>query len=134
MKRNPPKKRISVASAKAKGRDLQKWVCQKISELTDEKWGKDCPIESRPMGQTGVDVRMEFHVWEQFPYSVECKWQESWSVPAWIKQAQDNQREGTDWLLFLRRNRMNPYSVVVMDADVFFELLRKQHGQDTTVK
>lgn len=134
MKCNPPKKRISVASAKAKGRDLQKWVCQKISELTGEKWGKDCPIESRPMGQTGVDVRMESHVWKQFPYSVECKWQESWSVPAWIKQAQDNQREGTDWLLFLRRSRMNPYSVVVMDADVFFELLRKQHGQSTTVK
>ena len=40
-------------SAKAKGRTLQQWICKKISEFTGFPCGKDCPIESRPMGQSG---------------------------------------------------------------------------------
>lgn len=120
------KKRISVQSAKAKGRNLQKWVCQQISELTGYDWGSsgdDCPIESRPMGQSGTDIRMESQVRELFPFSVECKRRETWSVPAWIKQAMENQMQGTDWLLVLRRSRTKP--VVVMDAKAFFKLLEK---------
>lgn len=119
------KKKISIQSAKAKGRELQKWVCQKISELTGEEWGSsgdDKPIESRPMGQSGTDIRMESHVREMFPYSVECKRQENWAIPAWVKQAKENEMEGTDWLLVCRRSRMEP--IVVMDAEAFFELAR----------
>lgn len=118
------KRRISVQSAKAKGRILQQYVCQKISDLTGYSWGSsgdDCAIESRPMGQSGTDVRMESHVQALFPYSVECKWQESWSVPAWIKQAIENQKPETDWLLVIKRSRDKP--VVVMDAEAFFTLL-----------
>lgn len=81
------------------------------------------PIESRPMGQKGVDVRMESQVLKLFPFSVECKWQESWSVPAWIKQAIENMKKGTDWLLIIKRSRDRP--VVVMDAEAFFRLLEK---------
>lgn len=123
------KKRISVSSAKAKGRNLQQWVCQKISNLTGYEWGADLPISSRPMGQAGTDVRLESQVKVLFPYSVECKFQESWSIPAWIKQAQKNQEKGTDWLLFCKRSREKP--IVVMDANVFFELL-KIHYPDNT--
>lgn len=117
------KKRIKVSSAKAKGRSLQQWVCGKISKLTGIDTGKDCPIESRPMGQTGCDVRMEQSVLKQFPFSVECKAQESWSVPAWIEQAKKNLLRNTSWLLFIRRSRMNPHAVVLLDADVFFQII-----------
>jgi hypothetical protein len=123
----PRKKRISPASAKNKGRALQKWVCQHISDLTGFPWGSsgdDCPIESRPMGQKGCDVRMESQVVEAFPFSVECKWQETWSIPAWIKQAKENQMEGTDWLLFCRRSREK--EIVVLDAEVFFRILKER--------
>ncbi len=41
-----------------------------------------------------------------------------------IKQAKANQMEGTDWLLVVRKNRMEP--IVVMDAERFFELLRER--------
>ncbi len=128
MNRTKPKKkkRISVQSAKAKGRRLQQWVCERISNLTGEEWGSsgdDKPIESRPMGQSGCDVRMESHVRKMFPFSVECKFQESWSVHSWIKQAQENQVEGTDWLLVAKRSRCRP--IVIMDARAFFDMANR---------
>ena len=116
------KKRIKTSSAKAKGRNLQKWTCQKISELLGIPWGKDELIASREMGQSGTDVRLVEEAQERFPFSVECKYQETWSVPSWIKQAKENQKEGTDWLLIMRKNHKEP--VVVMDGERFFEILK----------
>jgi len=116
------KARITPQSAKAKGRNLQNWVAQKISEVLNLPWGKDEMIASREASQSGTDIRLVGEAKERFPFSVECKWQEVWNVHSWIKQAQDNQEEGTDWLVIAKRNRMNP--VVIMDAGRFFDLLR----------
>lgn len=116
------KKRIKTSSAKAKGRYLQKWVCNKISDLLGIPWGKDELIASREMGQSGTDVRLVGYAQEKFPFSVECKYQETWSVPSWIAQAKENQKEGTDWLLIMRKNHKEP--VVVMDGERFFEILK----------
>lgn len=126
MKRTKPikKKRINPQSAKAKGRILQQWACQKISESTGFEWGSagdDKPIESRPMGQSGTDVRMESQVRALFPFSVECKFQETWNIPAWIEQAKKNRVERTDWLLLCKRSWKPP--VVVMNANAFFKLI-----------
>ena len=121
------KKRITVASAKNKGRRLQQWVCSMISKLTGLEWGQDCPIESRGMGQSGVDVRLEKKALNLFPYSVECKAQETWSIPAWIEQAQSNIIPGTNWLLVVKKSRKDP--IVIMDATVFFELLAEKGGK-----
>jgi len=115
---------ITVASRKAKGRTLQQWVCRKISDLTGLAFGKDSPIESRPMGQSGCDVRLDSEAIRLFPFSVECKFQESWAVHQWIEQAQKNKTPDTDWLLVCKRSRKPP--VVILDADVFFKLLNKK--------
>lgn len=117
---------ISIASRKAKARSLQQWVCKKVSELIGCEWGVDMPVESRPMGQTGCDVRLDAHAQRLLPFSVECKFQESWSVPAWIEQAKANRKEGTDWLLVAKRSREAP--VVILDAEVFFETLSSTTG------
>jgi hypothetical protein len=117
------KKRITVSSAKGKGRKLQQWVCKKISEITGFNWGHDCPIESRGMGQNGVDVRLEKEVLEKFPWSVEAKSTEMWSVPAAIEQAKANQMPGTNWLLVLKKKQQKP--VAVLDAEEFFKLYKK---------
>jgi len=120
------KKRITPQSAKAKGRNLQQYVCQKISDITGESWGssgEDCPIESRPMGQSGTDVRMESHVLKMFPYSVECKAQESWNLHEFIKQAQTNILPDTDWLLVCKKSRENP--VVILSREGFYYLTKK---------
>ena len=117
------KKRIRVSSAKAKGRQLQHWCCEQISKLLGLAWGKDCDIESRPMGQSGTDVRLSKQVIKKFPFSVECKRQENWSVPSWIEQAKKNTLPNTDWLLVMRRSHKPP--VIVMDGEAFFKLLER---------
>lgn len=118
--------RISNSSAKAKGRRLQQWTCQKISDFLGIPWGKDELIASREMGQSGTDIRLLGEAQKRFPYSIECKYQETWSVLAWIEQAKQNQKEGTEWLLVLKKNRINP--VVVVDAEHFFDLWKERRG------
>jgi len=118
--------RITRKSAKQRGRSLQQYACRKISELTGYEWGssgEDKPIESRPMGQTGPDVRLDDRVLEQFPYAVECKNVQSWSVPSWIEQAKQNRWKGSNWLIIAKRNHKRP--VVILDADAFFKLLEQ---------
>lgn len=114
---------MKTSSAKSKGRTLQKWVGEKISEITGLPFGKDELISSRGMGQSGTDVILIGDALKKFPFSIECKNQEKWSVHTWIKQATSNLKCGTEWLLVVKRNRNNP--VVMLDAEVFFEIFRK---------
>lgn len=118
---------ISISSRKSKGRELQKWIAKKIGYLIDLPFGKDELIESRPMGQSGVDIRLVGEAKEMFPWSIECKRQESWGVHGWIKQAKENQMSGTDWLIIAKRNRED--AVAILDADVFFDILRLIQGR-----
>jgi len=116
---------ISISRRKEKAKELQRWVCEKISQLTGLRWGvsgDDAEIESRPMGQTGTDVRLGEQARKLFPFSVECKRAESWGVPAWVEQAKENQLPGTDWLLIVKRSRRSP--IAIMDAERFFDLCR----------
>jgi hypothetical protein len=113
-------RKIKRKSAKGKARRLQHWVVDRISEITGIESGKDAQIESREMGQAGVDVKLYGMAKEKFPFSVECKYQETWSIPAWTEQAKANKAKGTDWLLFVRRNRID--ELVVMDAKAFFDI------------
>lgn len=120
------KKTIKRSSAKGKARNLQKWVCEQVSKLTGLAWGKDddCEIRSRPMGQTGPDVIMSPKVRNLFPYTIECKNQETWNVVSYITQAKDNCYPETSWLVIMSRNGLEP--VAVLDAKVFFDAVRKK--------
>ena len=111
---------MKTSSCKAKGRRLQQWVAGKISEITEILSGKDAQIESREMGQSGTDIKLYGKAAELFPFSIECKNQESWGVHKWIKQAESNRKIGTDWIIFAKRNRQDP--VVIMDADRFMDI------------
>ena len=116
---------ISVAARKSKGRKLQYWVCEKISAAIGIPWKQDDDnslIQSRPGGQSGVDVILRGEAQTRFKYSIECKNQETWSVHAWVKQAKANQKEGTDWLIVAKRSRED--EVVIMDAERFFDFLK----------
>lgn len=114
---------IKVASRKAKGRKFQKQIAEEISKVLGIPVTKDGDIESRPMSQSGPDIILRGKALKLFPFSVECKHQETWSIPAWMKQVKENQLEGTDWLLVCKKNRENP--VVIMDAEAFFRLCKK---------
>jgi len=111
---------IKVRSAKNKAVKLQNWVAKMISAVTGLPHGKDEVIQGREMGQSGVDVKLYGDAKEMYPYSVECKNQEQWSVPAWIKQAKDNRMEGTDWQIFCTKNGFD--NIMVMDAEAWFDI------------
>jgi len=117
------KKKITVSAAKAKGRELQQWTCSMISKITGIPWGPDELIASREGAQNGTDVRLIDKALRLFPFSVECKRQETWAIPNWIQQARSNQLKGTDWLLVVKKSRQPP--IVVMDAECFFKLMEK---------
>jgi hypothetical protein len=118
------KKKITKSSSrKAKGRRLQNWLAQKISELIGLPYGPDQPIEPRQMGQNGVDVRLDNEARKLFPWSTECKNSEKWSLSETMKQVQANMYENTNWLIVLNKNRQKT-PIVVLDAEVFFNLLK----------
>ena len=122
-----PKKPISIASRKAKARVAQNWVAQKIADLTGYTCGKDELICGRPMGQSGVDVQLIGEAREDAPWSIEVKNVEKVNLYDAIKQAKDNQMNGTDWLVILKKNKED--YIAVLDAEVFFDLLRLIPGR-----
>ena len=120
------KKRMSTAALKDKARRLQKQVAERIALLTGLTCGKDEDVESRPMGQTGVDIRLSPHALQLFPFSIECKNTEKWDLHGAIKQAKANKLPYTDWLVVLGRNNTDP--IIAMDMEVFFQLLERANG------
>ena len=107
---------VRPSSAKAKGRKLQQWFTNKLVELL----GLDPEdLESRPMGSQGEDIIMGKQSREKFPYSVECKNQESLNVWKSYDQAQTNCK-GYEPLLVIKRNRSKP--LVLVEAQYFINL------------
>ncbi len=117
---------MKPASAKAKGRKLQQWVADHIGRITGLSVGPDEDIESRPMGQAGVDIRLSPAAREAFPFSIECKNQKRFAMVEFLKQARDNQVKGTDWLLVCKLPRDRP--TVTMDAEEFFAIIEEWMG------
>ncbi len=110
--------RIKIASAKAKGRILQKRVAEMISKVLCIPVEKDGEIEPRPMGQTGRDVILRGRAKELFCFhGIECKNSEKVSIWDAIRQAESH---GGKPIVFFKRNNSDIY--VVLKAADFFEL------------
>ena len=103
-------------SAKAKGRRLQ----QQFRELLIEELGiHPEDIESRSMGAGGEDLIMARAAREKFPYSIECKNQETLNVWKAYEQAESNSGD-YEPVVFIKRNNQKP--LVVVDAEYFVRL------------
>ena len=110
---------MSTQSKKAKGRRLQQWVRDLLIEKL-EVHPED--IESRSMGAGGEDLIMSRSAREKFPYSIECKNQESLNIWKSYEQAQQNSGN-YEPIVVLKRNNVKP--LVLVDADYFVELHKK---------
>lgn len=108
---------MKTKSAKQKGRRLQNWVADQI-----RAWLR--PIEPENvcvaiMGESGTDIKLSPLARQMFPFNtIECKNQEKINIWAAIKQAEGY---GNKFLLFFKRNHSKTY--VVMDAEVFFDVM-----------
>jgi hypothetical protein len=108
---------MKTSSAKQKGRKFQQWVRDQLIEQLDVH-PED--IESRSMGSQGEDLIMARVAREKFPYSIECKNQQSLNVWKSYEQAESNSGD-YEPILFIKRNNQKP--LVVVDAEHFVKLL-----------
>jgi len=118
---------VKTSSAKAKGRKFQQWVRDQLIETLDIH-RED--IESRSMGSQGEDLIMARAAREKFPYSIECKNQESLNVWKSYEQAESNSGD-YEPVVFIKRNNQKP--LVVVDAEYFVKLhqmLPKEYNID----
>ena len=79
-------------------------------------------IESRSLGAGGEDLIMSRSAREKFPYSIECKNQESLNIWKSYEQAQQNSGN-YEPIVVIKRNNVKP--LVLVDADYFVELHKK---------
>jgi hypothetical protein len=102
-------------SAKAKGRNLQKWVRDQLIEQLNIH-PED--IESRSMGAGGEDLIMARAAREKFPFSIECKNVEKLNVWEAYEQAKANSGS-YEPIVIMKKNHKKP--LVVIDAEYFIK-------------
>ena len=107
-------------SAKNKGKRLQ----NKIRDLILEKFDILEPddVRSITMGDSGEDILLSPAARRLFPFSVECKNQESLNIWSAIEQAENNSGNHTPLVIF-KRNRTKTYAV--LEFDKLLELLNE---------
>jgi len=107
---------MKTSSAKAKGRRLQNFISEKINLLLG--------LDSRPaiMGESGMDIKLSREDRERFPFAIEAKNRERFSIWHALEQAAANAENGLTPLLVFKRNRSKTY--VAMEFDDFLELLK----------
>ena len=111
---------MKTQSAKAKGRRLQQWFRDLLIEEL-EVHPED--IESRSMGAGGEDLIMARAARAKFPYSIECKNQESVNVWKSYEQAVENSGD-YEPIVIIKRNKSKP--LVLIDAEHFVSLLKSK--------
>ena len=114
---------MKTQSRKAKGRRLQ----QQFMQLLIEKLDKDSEdIESRAMGSGGEDLIMSKAARQKFPYSIECKNQESLNI--WKAWDQANGNKGLyEPLVVIKKNGVRP--LVVLDAENFLDMIKEFNNE-----
>ena len=107
-------------SAKNKGKRLQ----NKVRDIILEKFDKLEPddVRSITMGDAGEDILLSPAARRLFPFSVECKAQESLSIWSALQQAESNAGKHIPLLVF-KRNRSKTYAV--LEFDKLLELLNE---------
>ena len=122
-KTQPVKRKITVASAKAKGRNLQQWTRDKLRAIWPEL-APEC-FESTPMGSAGSDVVISPEARAAgADFSVECKAYSRHAVYGFIDQAAAKRGEP---LVVVKADRRRP--LVVVDAEFFFGLVAALRSQ-----
>lgn len=111
---------MKTSSAKAKGRRLQQYVCDKFLSIAKGLLPDD--IRSTAMGQTGEDIQFSPAARRQFPFVVECKNVEKLSIWRAIEQARYHKREGTTPIVVFNKNREEAH--VALPFDKFVEMYR----------
>ena len=116
-------------SIKAKGRNLQNLVRDKLRQVFIQEW-KLMPkletddIKSQTMGMSGEDIVLSPSAKKLIPYSFECKNTERLNLWKAIEQAEDN-CEDRSVVVTVKRNRSKVYAVI--EFEQFLKLIRRNY-------
>jgi len=110
--------RITVSSAKAKGRRLQQWVRNYLQQHLHGV--EDDDVTSTPGGVNGPDIGLSPLARRLFPWTVECKARSSFAIYKALEQAETNMMKKTRPVAILKGDRKRP--LALMYADDFMEL------------
>ena len=110
---------IKTSSAKAKGRNLQKYVRDTLTEILKPYGAVADDIKSTSMGASGEDVQLSPFARKLLPISVECKSLASIAAYKWFEQAKSNSKEHQP-VLVMKANNKKPLAVI--DYTYFLEL------------
>jgi len=120
MKNKLDKPRITIASAKAKGRSLPTKARQDLIEALGIDPGD---IKVTPGGCAGIDLYLSPEARKKFPYGTECKNVEKlnfWS--SWDQAATNAEKEGLKPMLLVKKNGLPILCVTVWDKDTIRRL------------
>lgn len=112
---------MKTSSAKAKGRNLQKYVVSRILSYFPELKNDD--ITSRSMGAPGEDLLFSPAARGLLGISIECKSHAKYAVYKDYAQAKDNAGVNEP-VLVIKQNQDKPLAIV--DLDYFIYLHRNQ--------
>ncbi len=110
-------------SAKAKGRNLQKWVRDQLLRRFPDLEPDD--VRSTGMGQGGEDIQLSPAARKVIPLRFECKNVEKVSVWKSYEQAISHKGKGEP-VLVLKKNHKEP--LVVVDAQYFFNMVQGEQN------
>ena len=109
---------VKTHSAKAKGRRLQQEVRDKLIEVSQLH---PDDIRSTPMGSSGEDIMLSSAARSKFPWSIECKNVEKFSIWPAIEQARANAKEHTPVVVFTKNHESTQIS---MPFDYFMDIYK----------
>lgn len=110
---------MKPSSAKAKGRNLQKYVRDKLIEYFDLK---PDDVRSTSMGAGGEDILLSSYARLRFPFSIECKNLARHAVYQYYWQALDNAGGHTP-LVVIKQNNAKP--LAVLDLEDFLKIVKE---------
>jgi len=119
---------MKTRSAKNKGKRLQNSVRDLILETFTELEEDD--VRSTTMGDSGEDVLLSPAARKLFPFSIECKNQESLNVWRAWEQASANSGKH-DPILVIKKNNVKP--LVVVDAEYFVNLIKENVNDEKSI-
>jgi len=114
---------MKTASAKAKGRNLQKFVAKKITEIFRLREGD---VESCSMGAGGVDIKLSPAARDKFPFSIECKSTKKFPSLSALVQSENNAYEETlSGVVWKPPGKSPELSLIYFDLDDFIKFWNK---------
>jgi hypothetical protein len=108
--------RISIRSAKNKGRRLQNMVKDILLEKTKCFGLVDGDIQSSVGSENGRDIKLSPLAEKIIPFDCECKNKESISIKSAIIQSKNNSINGRIPIVIFKKNRSKIYSIISKES------------------